>query len=291
MSPWGGRLVDGFSHGLKSKLVCHCWIVESSQGLILVDTGFGSDDVYAPKERLSPLFLKLYRPELNLQNTAIAQVEKLGFQAREVRHIVLTHLDFDHAGGISDFPEAQVHLLAPELEAAQRTHTWFANRRYRSKQWEHVKHWNTYQLHGESWFGFPIAHQLKGLPPEILLVPLIGHTWGHTGVAVQTEQGWMLHAGDAYLYRRELESSGYHCPPGLRAYQRLMEVNHSLRAANQKRLRQLVREHSSDVRVCSSHDAIEFAAYQAAAEPIRRLQKALAQQMPTTVRPVAPVEI
>jgi glyoxylase-like metal-dependent hydrolase (beta-lactamase superfamily II) len=23
-----------------------------------------------------------------------------------VRHIVLTHLDFDHAGGLEDFPEA-----------------------------------------------------------------------------------------------------------------------------------------------------------------------------------------
>ncbi len=29
------------------------------------------------------------------------------------------------------------------------------------------------------------------------LVPLFGHTRGHCGVAVRTEQGWLFHAGDA----------------------------------------------------------------------------------------------
>jgi hypothetical protein len=40
MCPVGGRLVDGFSRGLTAKLVCHCLLVETEQGLVLVDTGF-----------------------------------------------------------------------------------------------------------------------------------------------------------------------------------------------------------------------------------------------------------
>ena len=32
--------------------------------------------------------------------------------------MVLTHLDFDHAGGLDDFPAATVHLLAEERDAA-----------------------------------------------------------------------------------------------------------------------------------------------------------------------------
>jgi glyoxylase-like metal-dependent hydrolase (beta-lactamase superfamily II) len=36
------------------------------------------------------------------------QVQRLGFDPRDVRHIVLTHLDFDHAGGLDDFPHATV---------------------------------------------------------------------------------------------------------------------------------------------------------------------------------------
>ena len=35
-----------------------------------------------------------------------------------VRHILLTHLDFDHAGGLEDFPRARVHVMQAEMEAA-----------------------------------------------------------------------------------------------------------------------------------------------------------------------------
>ncbi len=33
-----------------------------------------------------------------------------------MRHIVLTHLDVDHAGGLPDFPDARVHVFAREHE-------------------------------------------------------------------------------------------------------------------------------------------------------------------------------
>ena len=58
---------------------------------------------------------------------------------------------------------------------------------------------------------------LHGLPPEILLIPLAGHTWGHTGVAIAQAGGWLLYAGDAYFYRGEVGAEAYACPPGMRA--------------------------------------------------------------------------
>jgi len=33
---------------------------------------------------------------------------------------VLTHIDFDHAGGLPDFPQAKIHVHANEKNAAQR---------------------------------------------------------------------------------------------------------------------------------------------------------------------------
>jgi glyoxylase-like metal-dependent hydrolase (beta-lactamase superfamily II) len=51
--------------------------------------------------------------------------------------------------------------------------------------------------------GFEAVRDLDGLPPEILLVPLAGHTWGHSAVAIDTGDGWLLHAGDAYFFRGE----------------------------------------------------------------------------------------
>ena len=47
------------------------------------------------------------------------QLEALGHDPADVRHIITTHLDLDHAGGIGDFPEAQIHLFASELAEAR----------------------------------------------------------------------------------------------------------------------------------------------------------------------------
>jgi glyoxylase-like metal-dependent hydrolase (beta-lactamase superfamily II) len=71
---------------------------------------------------------------------------------------------------------------------------------YRPKQWDEVQHWKYYAPGGEPWFGFEAVRDLEGLPPEILLIPLAGHTRGHAGIAIKTADGWLLHAGDAYFY-------------------------------------------------------------------------------------------
>ena len=259
MCPLGGRLWDGFSHGAFAKLVCHCWLIESEDGLILIDTGIARD----PARRAHPMFDKLNRPFVDDGHCAVTQIERLGFSASDVRHIVMTHLDFDHAGGIIDFPNARLHVMESELVSAQRPRGFVGSRRYLNQQWARARDWQTYRTEGEPWFGFRAVRQLRGLPPEILLVPLRGHTEGHAGVAVKTdEDGWMLHAGDAYFYRGEMDVEAYRCTPGCRAYQRFMAVDNPQRLMNQSRLRDLVKTHSDEVRVCSSHDAIELMAYQ-----------------------------
>lgn len=70
-------------------------------------------------------------------------------------------------------------------------------RRYRPPQLNGVADWRVYGARGEGWFGFDAVRDLDGLPPEILRVPLPGHTWGHAGVAIRRPEGWLLHAGDA----------------------------------------------------------------------------------------------
>jgi glyoxylase-like metal-dependent hydrolase (beta-lactamase superfamily II) len=132
--------------------------------------------------------------------------------------------------------------------------------RYRPAQFNDVANWRRYSGQGEGWFGFPAVHELEGLPPEILLVPLPGHTWGHAGVAVDTGEGWLLHAGDAYFYRHEMRREKRKCTPGLRAYQTMMEVDRAQRLANQEKLRRLSVEKSGEVRILCAHDVVEFEA-------------------------------
>ena len=272
MCPLGGALWDGFSRGLTAQLVCHCLLIETEQGLVLVDTGFGQQDVQAPYARLSPFFVHVNNVQFDRKYTAIEQVTKLGFAASDVRHIVLTHLDFDHAGGLEDFPEATVHVMQAERDAARERHGFVNRRRYRPKLWDEVKQWRYYAAGGEPWFGFEAVRDLDGLPPEILLIPLTGHTRGHAGVAINTPEGRLLNAGDAYFYRHEMDATNRHCTPGLRAYQRLMEVDRPARLHNQDRLYELACDRTSNVRLFCSHDAIEFKTFLEQAALAARVQ-------------------
>src|SRR5689334_4939196 len=99
-------------------IVAHCLLIETDQGLVLVDTGFGTHEVTNPGGTINALSRAMLKPVLEIEETAIYQVEKRGYGAEDVRHILLTHLDLDHAGGLRDFPNATVHVLDTELEAA-----------------------------------------------------------------------------------------------------------------------------------------------------------------------------
>jgi len=260
MCPPGGRFIDGKTPLYRpATLVSHCLLVEAPDSLVLVDTGLGLDDVRSPATRLSPLFRAVNRPRLREPLTAVRQIEALGYSPRDVRHIVLTHLDFDHAGGLDDFPFAAVHLLDAEEKAAAHRRTPIDRMRYRPEQWSSRPRWVTYpRSEGEPWLGFECVRRLAGVPPGILLVPLPGHSAGHSGVAVEADGGWLLHAGDAYFHRDEIRPSRARTTPGLGAFQRLVETDHGERLNTQARLRDLARDHEGDVEVFCSHDPIEF---------------------------------
>lgn len=265
LCPLGGHLLDGRGDGAlrAARLVCHCLLIETDDGLVLVDTGLGRKDVDEADARLSRVMPAMLRPRLRIAETADEQIRALGFAPSDVRHIVLTHLDFDHAGGIEDFPHARVHVYAEELNAATHRGTWLARQRYRPQQWNRAVQWKTYVAHGEPWFGFRCVRELDGLPPEILMVPLVGHTYGHCGVAVRNGPGWLLMAGDAYFFRGEIPQGEHarqtpRCTPGLRLLQRMMEVDRRARLLNQQRLRELASAHGHEVRIVSAHDAVEF---------------------------------
>ncbi len=257
--PFGGALFDGFSKGPLGRIPCAAQLVETREGLVLIDTGYGVQDVRHPHPRLSRFFRGLLNIRFRMRETAIHQVRALGHDPRDVRHIILTHLDFDHAGGIEDFPHARVHVMEAERDAAERKRRGFiARRRYRPVQWDNVRDWRTYGDGGEKWFGFDRVRSLDGLPPEIVMVPMPGHTHGHAGIAVQTAGGWVLNAGDAYFYRRELDRDRRRCTPGLRFYQTLMEVDRRQRFANQERLRELRHDADARVAIFCSHDEKEL---------------------------------
>ena len=171
-----------------------CLLIETASGPILVDTGLGEED-YLRQANIHRLFQIVTIVPMDPEEAAVRQIERLGLKRRDIRHIVLTHMHFDHCGGLPDFPEAQVHLHRMEYEAFSGRPRRWTDLAYVRRHLQHGPAIKLYDDQGQRWFGFP-AIRLPFLP-EMWLVPLFGHSRGHCGVAVQTDSGWLFHVGDA----------------------------------------------------------------------------------------------
>ena len=273
MCPVGKKWLTGHGDWLApAHLCCHCLLIEGRHGLILVDTGLGTADVADPRH-LGGLFNHGAKPRLHMAETALYQIRELGLDPRDVRHIVVTHLDLDHAGGIADFPRAQVHVYGKEIQAALASKTWRERQRYVPSQWGSDTQWAVHETVGERWFGFESTRALPHTDEQVLLVPLIGHTSGHCGVAVRTQEGWLLHCGDAYFYRGEIDENPT-CPIGLKALQRLLAMDNRSRLSNQQRLRELKYRFGDVVTLTSAHDPLELSLLASTAEYKARNERA-----------------
>lgn len=257
MCPLAGFLLGQGGLG-RGKLVAHCLVLETERdGLILVDTGFGTRDV-ARQTPLSRSFRAMVAPVLDPAEPAIAQIAALGLDPGAVRHIVITHLDLDHAGGLSDFPGARVHLHAREHAAAMVRSRYLERERYLPAHWSHGPRWEVYSDEGDTWRGLPAINRLRGLDADVGLLPMHGHTRGHSGVIVRAGERWLLHAGDAYFHRGSVDGSGS-IPIGLAAFERITQIDPAARRASLGALRQL-REHYDDLDMFCAHDPAELEA-------------------------------
>ena len=237
------------------ELICHCLLIEASSELILVDTGVGLKDIERPS-RLGPSRFAL-RPKLNKEETALKQIVKLGFKPEDVRHILLTNLSINHIAGIADFPHASIHVFAPEFIAAMAPATIIERLRYRKIYWEHGPKWKLYRVEGEVWNDFECVRNLQSIPPEIFFIPLTGYTLGQCGIVIEQKDKTLIHAGDAYFSRSDMDQSSKKTSP----FQQLlhwMETENETHMANLKRLRTLSKD--PKIKVFSSHDRSEFKA-------------------------------
>lgn len=234
MRPLGGALWERESRGVgPARLACRCLVVEGgADGPILVDTGFGPADFTVP-DRLAMSMRLMDRPALPPGSSALARLRLLGIEPEAVRHVVMTHLDFDHAGGLTDFPWATVHVTAAEARAARARDGLKARLRWRPAQWPAA--FAEHEAPADDVLGLP---SLGGLPGGLRFLPLPGHSPGHAGVAIPLEDQWVVHVGDAVFDLAELEGPGRARPLAL-AYELAMQVDPAQRLASAETVRRL----------------------------------------------------
>jgi glyoxylase-like metal-dependent hydrolase (beta-lactamase superfamily II) len=176
------------------------FVIEHESGLVLFDTGVHpglmTDPRYWP-DAVTRLFMnRIFRFHVSPDDTLSKQLQLAGFAASDVRRAVLSHLHFDHAGGIGDIPQAELlvsaeaweHMLGPHPE---REGVLRRDLEISGANWNQVEFAPTSDT---SLAPFSEAHDFIG-DGSMLLISTPGHMMGSMSMLVRTDPP-ILFVGD-----------------------------------------------------------------------------------------------
>lgn len=233
-----GLFLDG-EHGT-IRMPVPAFLIRHPQGDVLFDTGLHPDVAHDAKGRLGFL-ADVFATELGTDDVVGARLAALEVAPERLRHVVLSHLHFDHAGGLASLPNARVTVQRRDWEAGHDADLAGALSFARHD----FDHGHDVQLiDGE--------HDLFG-DGRIVCLPTHGHTPGHQSLRVRLDSGDVVLTADACYLRRTLETD--HLPPG--------PFDRDAMLASLRRLRAL---RDAGARVVFGHDAEAWASVPSAME-------------------------
>jgi glyoxylase-like metal-dependent hydrolase (beta-lactamase superfamily II) len=123
--------------------------------------------------------------EMGQDDDVVSKLRLVGLGPDDISHVIVSHLHFDHAGGLQFFPEANIVVQRRELQFA----FWppaYQRGVYDRDDFDHPLHWieveGDYDLFGDG---------------AIVATPTPGHTAGHQAAIVHLASGMHVLAGDA----------------------------------------------------------------------------------------------
>ena len=155
----------------------YVYVVENDEDLILVDTGIGPEKA---------LLDRLYQPTRRDLATALAEDAGIGID--DIDAVVISHLHFDHVGGAQAFRGTPIYVQRTEWEAAQAP-------KYTVPEFLDWPGQNFVLLDGD-----------VELRTGLRLLVTGGHTPGHQVVAVETEAGTVVLAGQIVETKAEMDA-------------------------------------------------------------------------------------
>lgn len=179
--------VYGRDQGVPLCAGCFMWLVRTPDETLVVDAGPGD-----PERAAAAGHPPLARPPA--ERTAAA-LRAHGVDPADIARVVLTHLHWDHVGGLRDFPNARFLVQAAELAAAVNPVA-VQRGQYDIGVAGHPPLWV------DALDRFDVVDGDAELGGGVSLLLLPGHTPGSQGVLVHTDGGSYLIAGDTVpLYR------------------------------------------------------------------------------------------
>ena len=163
------------------------WVVQNASRAIVVDTGFGQ--AAATRRRRTQL------------RQPAAGLKLIGLDAASIEDVVITHMHYDHAGTVSDFANARLHLQEQELRWVTSSEMFARGARgsFEVDDVVNIVHGlydERLKLHDGDW----------EIAPGISVHKIGGHTPGIQVVRVNTERGWVVLASDTTHYYENMET-------------------------------------------------------------------------------------
>ena len=179
-----------------------CFLIDHRDGLVLFDTGIDpaimSDRGYIKQAIGRFLLPRIFRLKINDTDRIDHVLAGAGVAASDIRTAVISHLHFDHVGGIAQIPQAD--LLVSEREWAilsepHPEHEWILREHIEipSAKWRQI----TFEPSDNLLFeGFDGIHDVAG-DGSMILLPTPGHTRGSMSMLIR-QAGWdpILLVGD-----------------------------------------------------------------------------------------------
>lgn len=223
-------------------LICH------PEGLLMFDTGLGRD-IDAQFEAM-PAYLKpLFTYEITAP--AVEQLDQEEFCPERPLQIMLSHLHWDHASGIEDFPNVPVWTQQRELASGRELEN---SSGYLASQFDDPDiNWHSFQFTNTAYANYERSHDFFG-DGSVVIVPMIGHTDGSVGMFVE------LGGNESYFFTGDTtwSAEGFSHPAHKHALMRaIVDANVSDVEQELSRVHALM-QHEPDLRVVPAHD---FQAY------------------------------
>lgn len=181
------------------------WVIEHPEGLIVVDSGERAaannlETYLACAEPGNRFFItRCFRVQVEPESELGPQIQKLGLSPSEVRWVVQTHLHFDHANGFDFFPRAQVLISRAEYQGHQQIPAGAVQ-----CLWPRDFSPTALDYQARPFATFPQHHQLTNAG-DVVIVPTLGHSYGHQSVVLIDGNKSYFFAGDVSFDEGQLK--------------------------------------------------------------------------------------
>lgn len=183
-------------------------ITHPTAGPILVDTAFHASVAAQPAANLGRVMARMSRARVDPDQTVTAQLRARGIDARQLGTVILTHLHFDHASGIAEYPAATFVLSKREWEAAS-TEDRPLLQGYHPPHFDYLFDYRTVDFDAptiSSYASFGRTFDVLG-DGSIRLAFTPGHTAGHCAVIARLRDRDFVIAGDSIYTHAQLEGA------------------------------------------------------------------------------------